>query len=306
MQLAGLIFLWFHYQTSRPYVGISLAVFLIDRLVFRFWLKTTSHPATLTVLEDNETLLLSANWSISDRKAAFMPKNMKDGWKPNDHAFISIPTLSRKHTIQAHPFTIFSAAPTTTYNDQNDHAWFTLLIRAQAASGFTRTLLEYAQTHSQTRIRLDGPYGSPHALDMLSSSDTAIVVAGGSGIAVAYPLLYSLLRPSSTDLENPGRRTAKKVKLFWILHSASHREWVPQDKMKELQDWGLQLFVPPPTATAGRPDVTSTLKNWSDGGGMTGVVVSGPDGLVRDVRNTCAGFIAEGEDVRVQAEKFGW
>ncbi|KAF2644909.1 hypothetical protein P280DRAFT_183297 [Massarina eburnea CBS 473.64] len=306
LQVAGLVFLWFHYQTSRPYVGISLAIFLIDRLVFRLWLKSTSHPATLTVLEDDETLLVSANWNTSTSKSALVPTNMKNGWNPNDHVFISVPALSRKHSLQTHPFTIFSAAPTPATDDGGNHAWFTLLIRAQAKSGFTRTLLDHARTHPQTQIRLDGPYGSPHALDILTSSSTAIIVAGGSGIAVAYPLLYTLLRPSSNDLESAvSRRSTKKVKLMWIVHSSSHREWVPEEKMRELQDWGLEVFVPEPTEVAGRPAVASTVEGWAVGA-RTGVVVSGPDGLVRDVRNMCALLVGRGEDVVVQVEKFGW
>ncbi|KAF2687437.1 hypothetical protein K458DRAFT_415695 [Lentithecium fluviatile CBS 122367] len=305
LQMAGLVFLWLHYPTSRPYVGTSLAIFLIDRLVFRLWLKSSSCPATLTVLEDNETLVLSANWDTAASESALMPKNMKHGWKPNDHAFITIPALSRKHALQAHPFTIFSAAPTTNIDEEGQHAWFSLLIRAQASSGFTRTLLDHARTHTQTHIRLDGPYGSSHALDILSSSDTAIVVAGGSGIAVAYPLLYALLQPRPTDAEIGLGGSGRKVKLLWITHSASHRDWVPQDKMEELRAWGLDVCLPPPTEVAGRPDVWSIVNRWTSGG-RTGVVVSGPDGLVRDVRNTCAGLIAQGVDVAVQVEKFGW
>ncbi|KAJ4378070.1 hypothetical protein N0V83_000901 [Neocucurbitaria cava] len=336
LQIAGLVFLWFHHYTSRPYVGISLAIFLIDRLVYRMWLKSSSHPATLTVLEDEETILLSANWAVDKKKNLLVPKNMKQGWKPNEHIFISVPALSRKHAIQSHPFTIFSAAPTTTTtttpdgedDQQQQHAWFTLLIRAQASSGFTHTLLRHARENPQTRIRLDGPYGSSHALDVLSSSSTAIVIAGGSGIAVAYPLLYALLQPPSPrDLEESSTPTnslssrRRKVKLLWITHSPTHRLWIPEDKLKELQDWGLDVLIPPPTALAGRPDVRDALQGWvmnvdSGGGGeergrsrsttTTGVVVSGPDGLVRDVRNVCAGLVWSGVDVSVQVEKFGW
>lgn len=319
LQVGGLVFLWFHHYTSRPYVGISLAVFLIDRLVYRMWLKSSSHPATLTVLEDEETILLSANWAVDKRKNALVPKNMKHGWKPNEHIFISVPALSRKHAIQTHPFTIFSAAPTTTPTTQHDtqdqqHAWFTLLIRAQAEPGFTHTLLRHARHSPQTRIRLDGPYGSSHALDILESSSTAVLIAGGSGIAVAYPLLYALLQPSSSSSTDPESTpvkpaTTRKVKLLWITHSPNHRLWVPEDKLKELVDWGLDLLIPPPTALAGRPDVRDVLRGWVDGergGGGVGIVVSGPDGLVRDVRNTCAGLMWRGRDVHVQVEKFGW
>lgn len=301
-QIAGLAFLWFHYYTSRPYVGTSLAIFLIDRVVFRLWLKSTTHPATLTVLEDGETLLVSANWDTSTRNSALVPKNMKHGWKPNDHVFLTVPALSRKSALQAHPFTIFSAAPTISINNEGTHAWLSLLIRAQGTSGFTHQLLDHARSHPRTNIRLDGPYGSTHALDMLRASDTAILIAGGSGIAVAYPLLYALLCPTASDIENAKPRT---VKLLWITHEATHRSWIPEDKWAELVSWGLEAHTPPATAIAGRPDVTSSLMRMV-GSARTGVVVSGPDGLVRDVRNTCAGLLRTGADVTVQVEKFGW
>ncbi|KAF1932779.1 uncharacterized protein M421DRAFT_416394 [Didymella exigua CBS 183.55] len=312
LQVAGLAFLWFHHYTSRPYVGISLAIFFIDRLVYRLFLKSSTHAATLTVQDDDETVLLSSNWDVSTRSPALrlLSHNIEHGWSPNEHIFITVPDLSRKHALQSHPFTIFSAAPNThhtTQDDQSEHAWFTLLIRAQAESGFTKQLLNYARTHPQTRIRLDGPYGSSHALDMLRSSSTAVLVAGGSGIAVAYPLLYSLLRPPS-DPETALATSARKVKLLWITHSPSHRLWIPEDKLKELQDWGLDVLIPPPTSLAGRPDMRSVVGGWVDAEmrGKTGVVVSGPDGLVRDVRNTCARKLWQGEDVGVAVEKFGW
>jgi hypothetical protein len=72
-----------------------------------------------------------------------------------------------------------------------------------------------------------------------------------------------------------------------------------------LQDWGLELCVPAPTSVAGRPDARSIVDNWV-GDGRTGIVVSGPDGLVRDVRNECAGLLSRGVDVKLQVEKFGW
>jgi NAD(P)H-flavin reductase len=317
LQVAGLAFLWFHHHTSRPYVGISLAIFLIDRLVYRLWLKSSTHAATLEVLEDDETLLLSANWDVSTRSPALrlLSRNMKHGWSPNEHIFVSVPDLSRKHAMQSHPFTIFSAAPNThhmTHDDQGSHAWFTLLIRAQAEHGFTAQLLTYARTHSQTRIRLDGPYGSSHALDLLQSCSSAVLVAGGSGIAVAYPLLYSLLQPPSdreiSDAESALTQSARRVKLLWITHSPAHRLWIPEDKLKELEDWGLDVVIPPPTELAGRPNVRSVVGEWVDAetSGKMGVVVSGPEGLVRDVRNMCAKKMWQGSDVGVAVEKFGW
>jgi hypothetical protein len=323
LQFAGLVLLWFHHNTSRPYVGISLVIFVVDRLVFRFWLKTSSHPATLTILEDDETVLLSANWDIvpSSTFSTLTPKSMVKGWKPNDHVFLTIPSLGPSFALQSHPFTIFSAAPEIADSDSDiipSHAFFTLLIRAQSPEGFASKLLEHARTHTKTEIRLDGPYGSSHALDILEASDTVVVVAGGSGIAVAYPLLWALLHTtasnSATDVEvqrssssSSSSRSKKRVKLLWITHSESHRRWVPEHNMRELQSWGLEVLIPEPTSIVGRPDTGKILREWTEHEcGRTGVVVSGPDGLVRNIRNTCAGLIKIGENVSVQAEKFGW
>lgn len=303
LQLAGLIFAFFHHATSRPYVGASLVIFVIDRFVYRFWLKASSHPATLSVLEDGETVLLSSNWDVKEHHSALSASNMTKGWKSNDHVFVTVPSMSKKHMVQAHPFTIFSGAPTTTADD-GKHAWFSLLIRAQHDSGFTRTLLEYARSHPTTRIRLDGPYGSSHALDVLEDSDNALIIAGGSGIAVAYPLLWALLHPRS-DTEMGAIRTTRTVKLLWIVHSESHKCWIPEDKMKELQDWGLYALIPAPTSEVGRPDIGKIIREWAEGK-STGIVVSGPDGLVRDVRNISAALLGNGQNVRVQVEKFGW
>ncbi|KAF2033647.1 ferric reductase transmembrane component [Setomelanomma holmii] len=309
LQFGGLVFLWFHHYTSRPYVGISMAIFLTDRLVYRLWLKSSTHPATMTVLEDDETILLSANWEVANKKNTLLSKNMRNGWNPNEHIFITVPALSKKHAIQSHPFTIFSAAPSATsaQDDENKHAWFSLLIRAQSASGFTHYLLHHARQHPQTRIRLDGPYGSSHALDILESPSTAVLIAGGSGIAVAYPLLYALLCPKPSDPEAASKTSKRKVKLLWITHAPTHRLWIPEAKMQELEAWGLDVHIPPPTALAGRPDVKGIVREWvCDERESSGVVVSGPDGLVRDVRNVCARMIWRGRDVNVQVEKFGW
>jgi hypothetical protein len=69
---------------------------------------------------------------------------------------------------------------------------------------------------------------------------------------------------------------------------------------------------------AGRPDVARELRAWVEDDIDKGhgkavrkersicVVVSGPDGMVRDVRNAAAGLVAEGWILEVHVEKFGW
>ncbi|KAM7219337.1 hypothetical protein V8F06_005236 [Rhypophila decipiens] len=343
LQALGLGFLWFHFWTARPFVLLSAGIFLVDRVIWRLALKRTVMEADVVVLEDGKTVFLSADWdvpAVSQERGRWWVQSFLRrrsiiyGWKPTDHVFLTVPALGRSHALQAHPFTIASAAPgllraedSTGEENRPVHAWLSLLIRAQ--DGFTGDLLQYAETHSRINIRLDGPYGSSQALmDMLRAQDSVILVAGGSGIAVTFPLAWALLNDTRDNDDEEDKRTTltgsggtqrkkQRVQMLWVTHSRSHRSWIPQDRLGEMEQMGLHLVIPEPTEEVGRPDVAETVEDWIQGGPdpvavpaqrAVGVVVSGPDGLNRTVRNVCADAIALNEDVdiRVAVEKFGW
>ena len=160
---------------------------------------------------------------------------------------------------------------------------------------------------------------------MLRSSDVAIAVVGGSGIAVAYPMLWALLQPTASsrssssgnsDVEAaaPTQPTRRRVALIWIVHQADHRSWLGQQRLDELASLGLQIITPPPTRTAGRPDVAALVRSTieevtaADNSGRcrVGVMCSGPDSMNRTARNCCADMVGEGKKVEVAVEKFGW
>ncbi|GAB7329741.1 hypothetical protein MBLNU13_g01471t1 [Cladosporium sp. NU13] len=317
LQAGALGFLYFHHRGSKPYVRVTLAIFLIDRLVFRLLAKSREFKASVKVMPDGNTVLLSGNWPVAAKHQSMwrslFSQNIHSGWEPAEHVFLTIPSLGGKHIFQAHPFTIASAAP----SDEQEHAWFDLIIRA--LDGFTRDLLIYAQTCSSVTVRLDGPYGSSHAYDMLCSSDVAVTVVGGSGIAVAYPMLWALLQSSSnkhhTDVDSeaatgsPG--SARKVALIWIVHQADHIQWLGQERLDELAALGMHVVLPPPTREAGRPDVAAlvrgTIEDLTAGRqSKVGVMISGPDGMNRAARNSCAQMLGEGREIEVAVEKFGW
>ncbi|KAK0668542.1 ferric reductase like transmembrane component-domain-containing protein [Cercophora samala] len=321
LQVAALGFLWGHFYTSRPYVVAALAIFLLDRLVWRMSIKRVAMEMDLTVL-DGETYLVSGDWDV--RPGA---NGVLAGWEPTDHVFLTVPALGRSHALQAHPFTIASAAPGKGVEGEEGkrHAWFSLLIRAQFGNfpgGFTRQLLEHAKTHKRVKVQLDGPYGSPHALSMLRASSNVVLVAGGSGIAVTFPLVWALLheaasQPDSQEDEDEHKQVlslrqqkktrGRKVHMLWVTHSHWHQEWIPKEQLNELEAMGLDLVVPPPTMDAGRPDVRGIVGQWiQEAEGDTSVLVSGPDGLNRVVRNVAAGAVGQGKDVRIAVEKFGW
>lgn len=311
LQAGGLILLWLHHFRARPFVLVCAVIFLLDRFLWRSGIKACYVRAELQVLEDGETVLVSADWPVKTKTGPgnwwgrVLGWDMRFGWNPSEHVFISVPGgMGSRYMHQAHPMTIASAAPAP----GQMHAWFNLIIRAKA--GFSRDLLHYAQTTKTTTIRLDGPYGSLHALEMLHDSDVAVIVAGGSGIAVAYPLLWSLFHHKSTSDGAESRPAKQQVCLIWIIQDESHVSWIGAERLHELKELGLHLVVPPPSRKHGRPDVQSLLKEnveqLTEPDSTVGVIVSGPDGLNRTVQNACAELIRKGMDVEVTVEKFGW
>ncbi len=309
LQVAALVFVFFHHLSSRPYVSIALGVFLVDRLVYRLWVNSKTVEATAKILEDEETVKLSTTIILRPGISlfSFFRRSITAGWKATDHVFISVPSISNKHIIQAHPFTILSAAPTTNLQTRK----LELLVRAQ--DGFSRDLLNATHLHRQLQIRLDGPYGSSHARDMLEDSDVALVIAGGSGIAVGWPLIQHLLylnRPSDTEMA-PTLLLQRKIILIWIIHEESHISWLGTQAITDSRNRGTEIYIPPATEDAGRPDLAMminelAMRHAGEKGKRMRIVASGPDSMGRLVRNTCSSLVREGYGVDVAIEKFGW
>lgn len=311
LQVAGLVLVWFHHHNSRPYVGVALAIFLIDRLIFRMILSTRTVLARLSISRDNSTVLLTSTIRVQRSRFPYLQTSILGGWRPSHHVFVTVPALGREHVLQAHPFTIASPAPV----DNSPSADLKLIIRAQ--DGFSKDLLQYAKSHETVNVRLDGPYGSQTAVDLLQTSQAAVIVAGGSGIAVAWPFIWSLLQSRHDPEDLPTR---KPILLLWVTRDKKHTEWVSSEQMDEIKKAGVEVVNPPPTDEYGRPDVAEIVHDWivkkdcDDLGGSKagsarksfGVVVSGPDEMNRAVRNACAAMVAEGTRVEVEVEKFGW
>ncbi|MCJ1292607.1 hypothetical protein MMC34_004159 [Xylographa carneopallida] len=314
LQVVALVLLFYHHHASRICVVIALTIFLIDRLVYRITLKTRTYRGTCIVYDDQETVGLHVSVAISE-KTSFVKRilrhNVAHGWRPTDHVFLSVPDISHKHFIQSHPFTIASRAPApdALVGDMD------FIIRAQ--DGFSSDLLRYAKGHSEARIRLDGPYGSQDAVEMLQDSNSCVVVAGGSGIAVTWPLVWAVVtanKNNGADLESTSDLSSKKILFIWIVQKSEHHSWLGKDPIEELRLHGVTVLIPSATDVNGRPDIASIIETWitnnddefHNGCGSTGVVCSGPDGMGRTVRNACSALQAKGRNVSVSIEKFGW
>ena len=313
LQVIALVLVWFHHPRSRIYVGFALGIFLIDRLLYRMGAKMVTTRALLGVKEDGRTVVICASIPLESGRnffgSFFGAYDITRGWKATEHVFLTVPSLARKHTFQAHPFTIASKAPQAEQIGAN----LELIIRAQ--DGFSADLLSYARSHKSVDIRLDGPYGSQSAVQMLQESDHAIIIAGGSGIAVAWPLVSALLEVmGNNDPENLiTSRKGREILFIWVVREQSHLAWLGRERLMYLEAAGVKCRVPPPTATNGHPDIRGLIDEFVislDGNhGMEEnirIVASGPDGLNRTVRNACAALVHEGRNVNVEVEKFGW
>lgn len=308
-QILALLGLYFHHSTGRPYALAALIIVLLDRLVYRIRLKSMTISAQAKILEDEETVKLSSPIVLRARPGllCFLGDSLRGGWQATDHVFITAPSLSRTHILQAHPFTIASAPP----RSGDLEVRMELIVRAR--DGFSRDLLNAARLHKEISIRIDGPYGSSHARSMLEDSDLALIVAGGSGIAVSWPLVQHLLAISCpTDSEIAKRLVPlrQKIILIWVIHESAHLSWLGREALAAAENQGAEIIVPRATEEIGRPDLNGMIKELVDlhggQGKTTSVVTSGPDGMGRLVRNTCAELLREGKEVNVAVEKFGW
>lgn len=370
-QVLALAFLFFHYPTAKPYVIATFCIWAVDRLVWRITISSRKFLATLTVAPDQDTVMVHCDIPLQ-RSILGVKLGLHHGWRPGQHLFLTIPSMGFKHRFQAHPFTIASPAPPS---DATIESWpLQLVIRS--IDGFSLDLRNYARYHQHCEVILDGPHGGVEALEAASHADRTCFIAGGSGIAVTYPLAWDhqieehkqakALLDTRTVYKN-GRKhvpdmhevssvgDTSRYSHFWVRQDPRHASWitlVPKtDAVRSKNDLvinrsgdvkdGVEHVTSLVTHTfdtrragpeGGRPDMKSEIWNWvtspsvSSSSSVTSVqsksisfpdlrqrqrehiclVVSGPDGLVRDVRNIASRLVKEGWHVEVWVEKFGW
>jgi hypothetical protein len=308
LQAGGLFFLYLHTPGSRVYVGIALAIFVIDRLVYRIGVKSTTIEATASIMEDGETVKLTTEIALLPRSnvSKLLGNSIQHGWQAADHVFVNVPSLARKYIFQAHPLVIASAAPMPGAS----LAPLEFIVRAR--EHFSLDLLNKVRKDDRLTVRLDGPYGSSLSRPMLGDSDLSILVAGGSGITVAWPLVQHLLdlnRLSEASGAPPFTLRTWKIALVWIVRRSPHVSWIGQPALDDAKGSGVDVMVPTPTEDQGRPDLEAIIgdlvKRYGRGK-KVGVVASGPASLTRDVTNICSKLVWQGKDVRIRIEKYGW
>ena len=312
LQAATLALLYFHHRNNGTLTGIALLIFVVDRVAYRIGMKSTTVNSEVTIAKDGETVILKS--SIPYRRpglwASTLGHQITHGWQPTDHVFLTASSLGRTHALQAHPFTILSPSPWSLKESLGEGDMMQLDLLVRAYDGFTSDLLKHSLMSSSLRIRIDGPYGGCHARNAVEDKDQAILIAGGSGIAVIWPIVHFLVAEGhkAQDVETQAVMPKQRIIFIWVVQQRSQLSWMSEKELEEVSNAGVEVLIPPPTREVYcRPDLPQIIiDKVAKCDGKTGVVASGPDSMGRDVRNACATLIGQGKDVNITIEKFGW
>lgn len=105
-------------------------------------------------------------------------------WSPGQHVFVRFCGLGI-HSLTAHPFTICSLPVRSPKTDRSK-----LVLYIKPHGGVTRRLAALARTKPDATVGMfvEGPYGGLNA-KTLSTFDTGILIAGGSGAGLTLPII---------------------------------------------------------------------------------------------------------------------
>lgn len=130
-------------------------------------------------------------------------------WAAGQHIYISIPRVG---LLENHPFTIAKAhQPPTEVGDRQS-----LELYIKVRSGFTRRLHKMCPGDSSPRIFrafLSGPWGSSPSLDRF---DSLIIMATGTGISYAMPMLENALQQNTR---------LRRLSFVWVIRHQYQFDW---------------------------------------------------------------------------------
>ncbi|KAF8915378.1 hypothetical protein CPB85DRAFT_1251539 [Mucidula mucida] len=238
-------------------------------------------------------------------------------WTPGQHVFLRFPTV---RPLESHPFSISSIPKgAETLNEMS------FLIAPQ--HGFTDSLkrnCENAGRDLDLPVLLDGPFG--HSRSELRAFDSALLVAGGSGIAYILPLFVDLIQCLRIEASVKSRCTT--VELIWAVPTRdAHVEAILKDLSDQLpadSDVVISVFVTQPldekldvddiSASGCSQSLENAIDNKSQmWNGRVAITVCGPLSMLTDVSNAVASLQldilsrrAKCTEMYLQTDAFDW
>ncbi|KAH8827296.1 ferric reductase NAD binding domain-containing protein [Flagelloscypha sp. PMI_526] len=194
-------------------------------------------------------------------------------WAPGQTAYLIIPSVSTL-PFEAHPFTISShdsshdVADNTIEKGEStaDAFWKDIVFLVNVRGGFTQKLAEAARTKGTVKAFIDGPYGPTPELRAL---DTAVLIAGGSGVSYTLPVLLEIIE----NVRNK-RSSTTKVVFVWALRHPNHILWIADALKNALARAPETLSVEVLVYNTGAQDLETY--NWDDSRSIRDADLSDP------------------------------
>ncbi|KAF8319363.1 hypothetical protein DL93DRAFT_2053705 [Clavulina sp. PMI_390] len=203
-----------HEPNYQRYSYPGLVFWAFDRFL-RFtrmaWInfspKSSGHQSSSVELLSADTVRLSIT----------RPRRLLTSWKAGQHFFVIAPGIANL-PWEAHPFTA-STIPHALGGTDEENVHVDFIIRGR--DGFTGNLLKHAIRNEGTANNtfiLDGPYGQPPNLGIF---DTAILIAGGSGVSYTLSLLLDRIYQAQM-----GHDRTSRVLFIWAVRQEAQLNWI--------------------------------------------------------------------------------
>ncbi|EJT98935.1 hypothetical protein DACRYDRAFT_70078 [Dacryopinax primogenitus] len=309
LYVAWFVCLNYHTPYAIPWIYPALAFYGWDISVrlLRFRVK----DASLLPIDDQMTLV-----HIPDAVG---------GWRGGQHVRLRI--LAGDLAFQAHPLTILNAPASRADTTRTQG----MLLGARVNGDWTRALNKLGKTGAW--VMLDGPYGGV----CMNPKERVLLVAGGSGVTFTLGVMDELI-----SAVEGGDRRLREIEFVWYIRSYDCVSWFVSHLQAlalrahsmSFLDLRVRIFLTcpcgdPPLLLSSIPDcAVSTSKpsmrelvlpllefelEDAEGvkpamGGGVGVVVCGPERLVRHAQNAVARIspvgAARAGGVEIHAERF--
>jgi predicted ferric reductase len=204
-----------NYLSSWSYLWATVGIWVASLLFRPFYLNWAYfwRPSWLCGEESAITLLPENAVKIT------IPSQMK--WKPGQFVYLRMPGIS---FFENHPFTIASLY-SDDFPSEYGEQYRDMVLVFRPFGGFTRKVVETAQRNGPYhtyRAFIDGPYGGMQR--ELTSFDTAVLIAGGSGITAIISHLLLLIKKM-----RDGTAVTKQVHVIWALKRPETAEWFREE-----------------------------------------------------------------------------
>ncbi|KAF8527870.1 iron reductase [Hysterangium stoloniferum] len=289
----------YHTLYAVPWIFAPLAFYGLDLFVRMIRLRIKD---AVLVAVDNEMTLIHVH-------------NCDGGWIAGQHVQLRVFFSGRM--FESHPLTILNSPSPTSCTSSGE-----LILGARVCGDWTRALNDVARLGEKQNVHvnvmIDGPYGGS-TVD-IGEYDTALLVAGGSGITFTLGLLDDIVG-RVVNLKRSGGERTTRIEFVWCIKSFGSISWFApmlSDIAKKVEgstlDLHVKIFVTclcDPEAVPAIPncevvlekpkvsqllndvlapptDVESGKRNRGRGDGGLAVAVSGPEALTSEAQNVVA------------------